>query len=370
MRVKIHQFLFGGALYSWAIVGQYIGRELLKLGHEVDFISLDKVNQKFVPEDLKSFVKNEPQGKYDMQISYTAMHNFPSRLNTVFGLHNRFGIYNYDGTVLPPEMIKYYKFTSKMFPSSGFSKEVLIKNKIPESHLKVIPHGINLSEFEIKEKYPLNTNKKIKFFLNIATPHLRKNFPNTLKAYGQAFSKEDDVCLVIKYTKDKKNRGQTVNFFEEIDKFRKNFSNAAEIEVIQGFIPNIVILYNACDVVLSMSNLEMFWLPGLEGLAANKLVLAPRYGGQLQYLNDQNSILIEGKIVRMPRQYLYFLNNSAFSTSFAEMFEPDIEDAAHKMKMVVKDYALLMNKMSSEISKTVQEYSWANVVQQIIKEVK
>lgn len=366
MRIKIHQFLFGGTLYSWAIVGQCIGRELLKLGHEVEFISTDKPIEKFIPQDLKSFVRKAPSGKYDMQLSYTAMHNFLRLLSEEFGNKNRFAIYNYDGTVYPPEMVKYHKYCTKLFPSSNFSKEIMIKNKIPESKLHVIPHGINLQEFENKNVYELKTKKKIKLFLNIATPHLRKNFPNTLKAYGQAFSNQDDVCLIIKYTKSNKKSSFNVNFFEEINKFKKEYINSAEIEVIQDFIPSLVTLYNACDIIISMSNLEMFWLPGLEALAAKKIVIAPRYGGQLHYLNDNNSILIDGKITRMPKNYLYFFNPGAFSVSLSEMFDPDIDDAAQKMKFASNNLDSLKNKMQSEIDNTAKLFSWENVAKQIM----
>lgn len=379
MRVKIQQFLFGGELLSWAIVGQNIGRSLMKLGHQVDFVSTDGIVDKYLPEDLAPFAKSNPQGrnmtadKYDMQVSYTAMHNFSRYLAFMNGTKNRFGIYNYDGTVIPPNLVKHYHYCDKVLPSSNFSKQVMINSKIPEEKICVVPHGINLEDYKTDIKYPLKTKKKYKIFLNIATPHLRKNLRNTLKAYGQAFTKDDDVCLVIKVTlnkdkaqKEKENRKLFhVNFYEEIEILKQKYKNCGEIEVISGFVPSLVELYNACDIVFMMSNIEMWWLPGIEAFATNKLVLASNYSGQLHYLNSDNSLLIDGKIVRMPAQYQYYE-----PSPYAEMFEPSIDDAVDKLRFIVNNYDELKNKFEPKMKEAIQTYTWENVAKQILELVK
>ena len=93
MRIKIQQFLFG-KLHSWSFVGQNIGRSLLKMGHDVDFVSTDGIKQEFTPKDLSKHIKDSPSGVYDCQISYTAPHNWPNYLSN--GSKNRFAIWNYE----------------------------------------------------------------------------------------------------------------------------------------------------------------------------------------------------------------------------------------------------------------------------------
>lgn len=360
MRVKIQQFLFGGTLFSWAIVGQNIGRALIKLGHDVEFVSTDKVQEKYVPKDLSAYVKDKPSGTYDMQISYTAMHNFPNYLR--HGHKNRFGIWNYDGTIVPAHMVKFHKFSDKLCPSSDFASEIFVKSGVPTEHIEVVPHGINLDEFATTDKHQLKTDKSTKILLNIATPHKRKNLKKTLEAYGRAFTKDDDVCLVIKVnTKTQKDSRFFVNFPNELKRFERKFKNHAEIEVINGFIPNLAELYNACDIVFQMSNLECWWLPGTEAFAANKLVVASRNGGQLHYLNDNNSLLIDGELVRMPRGYQYWE-----PSVFGQMFEPDIDHAAHQLKYAVDNYEELMAKFSPSIKDTVGRFTWENVAKQFV----
>src|SRR5690606_20548856 len=152
----------------------------------------------FCPPDLKPFVQKEPRYKYDCQISYTAPHNWGPYLS--HGDKNKFGIWNYEYNSkkfnnmnstnnLLYGFAKHYKFTTKVLPSSNFSKDVFLNMGVPDSHLVVVPHGINLEDFNNKNKYSLNTNKSKKILLNIAQPHKRKAIPLALEAFGRAFNK-------------------------------------------------------------------------------------------------------------------------------------------------------------------------------------
>ena len=134
--------------------------------------------------------------KYDMQLSYTALHNFSRYFKR--GNANRFGIWNYETTVIPKTFAKQHLHVDKVLPSSQFSKRVFANGGIPEDKMVVVPHGIHLDRFQNLGKYPLKTQKKRKILANIAQPHFRKNIPALLKAYGEAFTKKDDVCLVLK----------------------------------------------------------------------------------------------------------------------------------------------------------------------------
>jgi len=362
MRIKIQQFLFGGTLWSWSVVGQELGRSFLKLGHDVEFISTDGVKPEYVPADLLPYIKQKPEGSYFLQCSYTAIHNFPHYL--AHGKKNRFGIWNYDATVPPKEMIRFHTFCDKFCPSSDFSGEIFAENGIPKEKIHVIPHGINLEEFQTKEVYKLKTNKKRKILLNIATPHLRKNIKNTLKAYGEAFSKYDDVCLVIKISSKSKGENDkifTVDFFDILRDFRKAYPDAAEIEMVRGFIPSLASLYNACDIVFMMSNIEMWHLPSLEALACNKLVIASDWGGQTHFLNKDNSFQIKGDIVRMPREYQYWQ-----PSPYAKMISPRIDDAANKLCDAVENYDTWMEKLGPEIKKTAEKFTWDNAAKMLL----
>lgn len=358
MKVCLHQFL--GKNHSWSIVGQNIARTLAGKGHEVHLLSTN--GYEYFPEDLKPFVREKLDNDYDMQVSYTAMKNFPYLLS--HGPKNRFGIWNYETTVLPKGFAKYYQFTDKMLPSSSFSKKVFADNGVPAERMEVVPHGADLAVFKTSQnKYPLKTNKKFKILANIAQPHIRKNIPGLFEAFGRAFTSKDDVCLVAKVTiKEKREASFDVDFKNIYSSFERKFPKHASVEIIPNFIPNISELYNSCDAVFSATFAECFWLPGIESMAAGKLTIAPRYGGQLDFMNDQNSLLIDGKIVRAPAQMQYWTQSP-----FAAMFEPNLDEAAKLLKLAYDKHEELQTRFAPEMEKITQIYNWENVVDQIVK---
>jgi glycosyltransferase involved in cell wall biosynthesis len=347
------------------------------MGHCVDLFSTNGIQH--FPEDLKPYLKgfieegsvvhtddfdrlisSKLEKSYDMQLSYTALRNFPNYF--IRGDKNRFGIWNYETTVLPKAFAKYYKSVDKVLPSSEFSKKIFSNNGMPEEHQVVVPHGIYPERYQNLGKFPLKTKKKYKILVNIAQPHLRKNIPNVLKAYGKAFTNKDDVCLVLKVSrKSPQAATDSVPFNEIYKEFRQEFKQCGEIEIIDHFIVDIESLYNACDIVFSMSHAECFWMPGLEGFAANKIVVAPRYGGQLDFMNDENSALINGKEIRADNRMQYWE-----PSPYAVVFEPDVNHAAQLLKDIVSNYNDYFIKFSPKMQELVPEYTWEKAAQKIV----
>ncbi len=374
--MKICWFGFLALNHSWSIVAQNISRELIKMGHQVDLFSTNGV--KHLPPDLLPYLKGyledmvpvppeEVEAKitskldatYDMQLSYTALRNFCQYFSR--GSKNRFGIWNYETTILPKAFAKYCGCVDKVLPSSNFSKKIFTDNGMPEDKQVMIPHGIHLERFQNLGKFPLKTQKKYKVLCNIAQPHLRKNIPGLLRAWGKAFTKQDDVCLVLKISKKSPQTTFDVNFGDIFNTFKKQFKNHAEIEMIDHFIPDIEPLYNACDVVITMSHAECFWMPGLEAFAANKIVVSPRYGGQLDYMNDDNSILIDGKMIRADMRMQYWE-----PSPYASVFDPDADQCATKLRDVIANYDDYLKKFSPKMQEILPNYAWSKVAEKIV----
>jgi glycosyltransferase involved in cell wall biosynthesis len=365
MRIKIQQFLFG-VNHSWSVVGQNIGRSLLKFGHDVEFISTDGFDKKFVPDDLMPHVRNNPTGQYDCQISYTAPNNWQHYLSS--GTKNRFGIWNYEynnkqstGNLLQG-FGKFYKYTDYVLPSSNFTKEVFLNMGIPNDKMVVVPHGINLQDYIGINKFPLNTKKTRKILLNIAQPHRRKALPLALKAFGKAFTKNDNVCLVAKiFKQNKKDHPFDIDFTKLYKTFESKFPNHAEVEFIYSYIPNISDLYRACDINFSATHAECWHLPSLEALASGTINVVPRYGGQLDFCNENNSLLIDGQIVRAPKDHQYWDSNP-----FAVHFEIDTNHAAQQLQKAVSEYDILQEKFLQNMQLTANEFTWDNATTKLL----
>jgi glycosyltransferase involved in cell wall biosynthesis len=359
MRILFKQFLSQN--HSWSFVGQNLAQAFINNNHNVDLISTN--GYEYFPKELYKYVKPTPDKDYDCQISYTAMKNFQHYLQ--YGNKNRFGIWAYEfagKNALPTGFAKHHKFVDKMLVPSKFSKQIFIDSGVPEDKLVVVPHGIDLNRFKNTNKYPLKTNKKYKILLNIAQLHIRKNLAGTLEAYGKAFTKKDDVALIVKVVDKKPEQVFEVSFKEIYNKFIAAYPNHGEIEVITQYIDNIEELYNACDIMFSLTHAECFFFPALEALAAKKVVIVPNYGGQLEFLNDKNAILIDGKTCNAPPQALYWEVKAG--TTY---FEADTNIAADKLRDIVNNYDFNKSKLLTNVDDLLSEYSWNNIIKQIEK---
>ena len=376
--MKICWFGFLGKNHSWSIVAQNISRALINQGHDLDLFSTNGTDhfpedlqpylrgskdlnelEKEDPVEVRKYIESTLQKNYDMQLSYTALKNFDRYF--IRGSKNRFGIWNYETTVIPKNFAKQYLNVDKVLPSSNFSKKIFADNGIPEENMVVVPHGISLEKFHTAGAYPLKSKKKIKILANIAQPHVRKNIVGLLNAFGKAFTKKDDVCLVLKIVRKEYKSKFEVDFQTVFSLFKSKYRDHAEIEIIDKFLPDIEPLYNACDIVFTMTKAECFWMPGLEAFAAKKMVITPRYGGQLDFCNDENSLLIPGKegFAGIEMQYWE-------PSPYAKAFTPDVDAAADLLKHAVANYDSLMAKFRPNIEAILPNYTWDKVAEQIV----
>ncbi len=300
MKVKIQQFLFGKS-HSWSVTGKAIGRELIKRGHEVHFISTDGIKKEFVDLDLYDHIRKD-----------------------------------------------------KFMPVSKWHYEACLENKIPGEKLALFPHGVDVNLFINSQPMQLKTDKKIKILINITQLHIRKNLSGTLNAIGESLNKNDDVCLVLKIAEKKPEYPFELSFNEIFKEFNKKYPNHVECLIIKDYIPNIESLYKACDILFLLSHAEAYSLTHAEGLISKMIVFSSKFGGAMDYLTEDNSFLINGKLIRAPRQAQYWEPNGINS-----FFNPDIKEAAEKLRYCIDNFEVVKKEKLSFITPEVIEgFGW------------
>jgi glycosyltransferase involved in cell wall biosynthesis len=370
MKILIRQFL--GKNHSWSCCGWGWARALKNLGHEVTLFSTDGI--KYLPADLKENLigfteENHPKiyGKapvisYDCQISYTAMKNFPAYLSN--GKKNRLGIWCYEWTnknILPTGFAKHHQSCDMVCPPSQYAKRVFMESGIPENKITVISHGINIDEYKNTSTIHLPTKKKFKILANIAQNHKRKNIPGLLDAYGKAFTNNDDVCLIIK-AKDRPTKFPfEVSLKDCLHTFYQKYPQHAEIMLYSQFIDNMSDLYRSVDCIYTMTHCECFYFPGLEAMASGKLNIAPAWGGQVDFLNDTNALLVSGNEERADPKSMYWE-----SKNNAIWFRPSIDDAVDKLRFAYQNYEKLNEGIDKQRADVYAKFSWENVTKQFL----
>jgi glycosyltransferase involved in cell wall biosynthesis len=361
MKIKWQGFL--GKNHSWSIVGQNFCRQFAKLGHTVHMNSTNGLEH--FPEDLSQFLVEKLDNDYDLEMSYTRMSNFPNLLQSSKN-SIKFGIYCFEfagKNALPTGFAKNVKYCTKLLPPSNFAKQVMLDSGVQESSMTVVPHGVDFDLLQSAPKYNLKTKKKHKIILVAGQPHLRKGLDLSLDVFGKAFTSKDDVCLVLKIVDKEPESNFEVSFKEIYKKFNNKYPKHAEIEIIREFIPNMGSLYRECDIHFNLTLAEGFGIPFLEATAFNLINIAPRYGGQLDFLNDNNSILVSGKIVPAPPQALYY--EQKLKTNW---FKSDIEAGVEALRAAITNLDKLKTQFNAYNldNKYKEKYSWETISKQVL----
>lgn len=166
----------------------------------------------------------------------------------------------------------------QIWTPSNYSRQCMLNSGLDFNKVQILPNGIDPQLFTpIGEKFKLNTYKKLKFLYCGGTIY-RKGIDILLRAYIRAFTRDDEVCLVVKDMGGESfYRGQ--NAEQMIQEIQKN-PYAPEIIYIKEYLTEeqIASLYRACDIFVSPYRGEGFSLPTLEAMACGLPVIVTKGG--------------------------------------------------------------------------------------------
>ena len=390
MKIRFHSLL--GTFHSWALVLRALSKPMRQQGHsvflkstnglehfpdelkpyllagyhnndiripEVDFINPDgsqvRMNRRNQPYDLPDH--NRP---YDLELAYTVFFQIPRRFFRETTC--KMDIWNFESSIIPEGWAEYHRGVDYILPSSQYCYDLFLKNGVPASKMVIVPLGVDRTKFHPEiPPFKLHTQKKVKILLN-AIPHGRKLIDRAIDAYLEAFTGDDDVCLVMKtqFLTASKEKPFEVDVQKILEDKLKGRNNPPEIEILTSFVPDIGSLYTACDVVLCTSAVEGFGLPNLEALACGCPGIAPRYGGQLDFLNDDNAMLIDTGEMKAPISMQYWTYHPD-----AVVGDPSTRHCAELLRKFYENPQAEKDRIAEAAKKTVEKFSWEAAAKQI-----
>jgi glycosyltransferase involved in cell wall biosynthesis len=214
---------------------------------------------------------------------------YPPRVTDMKGNINILNNYAWEESAFPPDYIlEFNRMLDGITVVSDFVKKVLIDNgvKIP---VKTIGNGVDHICSVKSKKFSLKCTSDFKF-LHISSGFPRKGIDILLKSYSQAFSKKDNVSLIIKTFPNIHNRVE-----EQVSLIQRENPDCAEIILIQQEIEYeyLIDLYNQCDVLVIPSRGEGFGLPIAEGMMLGIPVITTGFGGQCDFCNEETAWIID-----------------------------------------------------------------------------
>ncbi len=351
------------AWHSLALINRELCLKLIDGGHEVSIM-------KFVPEEFGA--EEDPRfhkiaDRVGAHLSRPAdvhvRHHFPPDFNPP--PEGRWVmIQPWEYGRLPVEWVgPMSMLVDEIWVPSSYVMQSYIASGVPSDRVKVVPNGVNTAIFNPQAKpWPVPTIKKFKF-LFVGGLIWRKGLDVLLQAYRSAFSKTDDVTLVIKEI------GKS-NFYQGMGSDRlirqiQNDPRAPEVIHITQMLTEkqMAGLFTGCDCLVHSYRGEGFALPVIEAMACGLPVAVTEGGATDDFCSRDTAFLIPAK------HNEFFHKRIKFAGGPGWVLEPDPAALAEILRHVRSRPEDAAAKALRALDQARTKYSWDAVAKHLFKRI-
>ena len=152
----------------------------------------------------------------------------------------------------------------------------------------------------------------------------RKNPLGLIGAFRRAFGSQDDALLVIKTSFGARHPSELAKLYEA--------SQGLRVKIIDEVYSQdeMLGLMKVADAYVSLHRSEGLGLTMAETMLLGKPVIATRYSGNLDFMDDQNSLLVDYKPIVLDRDHPPYEAGLHWA-------EPSLDHAAQLMRRLYED---------------------------------
>jgi glycosyltransferase involved in cell wall biosynthesis len=199
-------------------------------------------------------------------------------------------------------------------------------------------------------------------FLHVSSCFPRKGADVLLKSYGQAFTKADDVLLIVKTFENPHN---TIRL--QLAELQADNPDYPAVHLLMNDLSEgeLKTLYEKCDTLVAPSRAEGFGLPIAEAMLSGLHVITTAWSGQMDFCTPENASLID---------YAFALANThEEGKSVSAWAEPDVSHLSRLMRDAVKrkqggDAGLLPRWSWDEVARRTRQAARETSVEKLIAE--
>lgn len=326
------------------------------VGRQHDEENLLSVEEREILEALKHRQIDLARG---VHFQYYPAHDFN------FAMHGRYrvGRTMYETDSIPDGWRAYCEGMDEVWVPSTFNCETFAAGGVSPGRLRALPGGVHTDFFRPGlEPLPIPMRRAFNF-LSVFEWTQRKGPDVLLRAYLSEFKAGEDVSLLLK-TYGRPDAGaemlpQLAYFIERHMGMRLE-DTPSILVFAPGFLPaaDIPRLYASADAFVLPSRGEGWGRPYMEALACECPVIATRWSGQMDFLNDENSYLIDCETVPVP------WNNDVELSAGHRWAEPSVDHLRQLMRHVFEHREDAKKKAIQGRTEMVQKWDWDDVVRQ------
>lgn len=340
--------------YSLAQVNRFLIEAIYKEGLADVSIHCTEGPGDYTPDEKD--LANKPLAKFLWQreknfgVPDVAIRNMFPPVTTGLTAQMNFQAFGWEEDRVPHEYIDWFnRELDGIGTMSDFVTESLKKSGL-HIPVKTIGIGVRLPDrYDELPSYPLHTGKTIRL-LHISSAFPRKGVDVLLEAFFEAFTSDDDVCLILKTFPNIHNK--TV---EQLARLKKKYPHGPEVEHIDCDLPEEELygLYKAASCYVHCARGEGFGLPVAEAMLAGVPVIVCNNSGLADFCTEDTSLTVGYKSHRA----------NSHLTENSNWYEPDRKELIERMRAFVRrDPELGIEEKVENAKKLIsQKYSWEAV---------
>lgn len=227
---------------------------------------------------------------------------------------------------IPEEWVQLAPLIHEIWAPTEFVAAAML-SRMPVPVYQMAP-GVEIGEVERIPRAALGIPEDHCVFLFAFDLHSqirRKNPHGVIRAFQQAFTPDDKVTLVIKAT-----GGERTPDFAELEQI----AHGANVVLIHRLLSRSASLglIQLCDCFVSLHRSEGFGLGMAEAMLLGKPVIATSYSGNLDFMNSENSMLVDYRRVEITESHGNYTKGNFWA-------DPSIDQAASYMRQVFENRA-------------------------------
>ena len=176
----------------------------------------------------------------------------------------------------------------------------------------------------------------------------RKNPLGALQAFLAAFPEDRRTCLVFKTSFKRGFEHREM----QLKEYARERGALDRLIFIDDYLTqkDVFNLTNACDVYLSLHRAEGFGLGVAEAMSLGKAVVVTDYSSTTEFCREGNSLPVRYSIVNLNDER----RDLAWHVAADKWADPDVEDAAEKLRML-RDDPLLLAQVGKCAKESIRE---------------
>ncbi|WCP67279.1 glycosyltransferase [Vibrio tubiashii] len=264
----------------------------------------------------------------------------------------KIGFWPWELPVWPKDMELISDFVDEVWAQSEYVKSCF--ERIEGLKVKKMPMVVEVPKPSpqalCRDKYKIHDDAFVCFIMFDGNSWLtRKNPVAAVKAYINAFVSDDLESKTKLVIKTMNLNHDDVNWLEVI----KLISGRNDVIIIDEVMSRqeTVNLINACDCYISLHRSEGFGRIIAEAMLLGKSVVVSDFSGSQDFCNENNSYLVEGKLVGLKRGD-YIFDEGQF------WFDASIDSAIEQLRIVHSDAILRERKVKAAKEFIQKKYSY------------